>query len=295
MKKKKVTPFDIINTTIFVLLGLLCIFPFYYIFINTISGNDLVSNGTIMFLPKKIHFNNYLEVFKIQGLFPAFFVSVARTVVGTGFTVIAATFLGYAMTKQEFWKRKFWYRFIIITMYLNAGIIPAYINMKNLGLLNSFWVYVLPALATPFNVILTKTYIESIPESLEESAELDGAGYLKRFSYVVFPLAKPIVATVAIFAAVQQWNSFMDTVMYMTKNNFYTLQYILYKYLNEVNTLAQMMQQNASSITNSAQLGLTPVSIRFTITAVTVLPILMVYPFFQRYIVKGVMIGAVKG
>ncbi|HIU74889.1 MAG TPA: carbohydrate ABC transporter permease [Candidatus Pelethocola excrementipullorum] len=295
MKKKKVTTFDIINTFIFIFLALICAFPFYYIFINTISGNDLVAKGAITFIPKDIHLNNYLEVFKIQGLFPAFFVSVARTIIGTAFSVIAASFLGYAMTKKEYWNRKFWYRFIIVTMYLNAGIIPAYINMKNLGLLNNFWVYVLPALASPFNVILAKTYIESIPDSLEESAELDGAGYLKRFFYVVFPLSKPIIATVAIFSAVQQWNSFMDTVMYMTKNNFYTLQYILYKYLNEVNTLAQMMQQNATSITNSAQLTLTPASIRFTITAVTVLPILLVYPFFQRYIVKGVMIGAVKG
>jgi len=289
------TAFDIFNLCIFILLALACAFPFYYIFINTISGNDLVAKGAITFLPKDIHFNNYLEVFKIKGLFPAFFVSVARTLIGTGFTVISAAFLGYAMSKQEYWNRKFWYRFIVITMYLNAGIIPAYINMKNLGLLNSFWVYVLPALASPFNVILTKTYIESIPDSLEESAALDGAGYLKRFFYVVFPLAKPIVATVAIFAAVQQWNSFMDTVMYMTKGNFYTLQYILYKHLNEVNTLAQMMQQNSTAITSSAQLTLTPASIRFTITAVTVLPILLVYPFFQRYIVKGVMIGAVKG
>lgn len=295
MRKKKMTAFDIFNLCIFILLALACAFPFYYIFINTISGNDLVAKGAITFLPKDIHFNNYLEVFKIKGLFPAFFVSVARTLIGTGFTVISAAFLGYAMSKQEYWNRKFWYRFIVITMYLNAGIIPAYINMKNLGLLNSFWVYVLPALASPFNVILTKTYIESIPDSLEESAALDGAGYLKRFFYVVFPLAKPIVATVAIFAAVQQWNSFMDTVMYMTKGNFYTLQYILYKHLNEVNTLAQMMQQNSTAITSSAQLTLTPASIRFTITAVTVLPILLVYPFFQRYIVKGVMIGAVKG
>ncbi|KAF1303131.1 carbohydrate ABC transporter permease [Enterococcus sp. JM9B] len=295
MKKQKIGAFDIVNISIFILLALICIFPFYYIFINSISANDLVANGAISFLPKHVHFNNYLEVFKIQGLFPAFLVSIARTVVGTFFSVISAAFLGYALTKQEFWLRKFWYRFVIITMYLSAGVIPAYLNIKNLGLLNSFWVYVLPALASPFNMILAKTYIESIPPSLEESAELDGASYLKRFFYVVLPIAKPIIATIAIFAAVGQWNSFMDTVMYMTKNNYYTLQYILYKYLNEVNTLAQMMQSNSSNMVSSAQLTLTPASIRYTITAVTVLPILLVYPFFQRYIVKGVMIGAVKG
>lgn len=295
MKKQKTGVFDVFNITIFILLALICIFPFYYILINSVSANDLVSRGLIHFLPRNIHFNNYVQVFKIRGLFPAFLVSVARTFIGTLFSVASATFLGYAMTKQEFWMRKFWYRFIIVTMYLSAGIIPAYINVKNLGLLNNFWVYVLPALASPFNVILAKTYIESIPASLEESAELDGAGYLTRFFYVVLPLAKPIVATIAIFSAVAQWNSFMDTVMYMTKNNFLTLQYILYKYLNEVNTLAQMMQNNASTVTNTAQLALTPASIRYTITAITVLPILLVYPFFQRYIVKGVMIGAVKG
>lgn len=295
-RKQKVGAFDIINLSIFMIFALICIFPFYYIFINSISANDLVAKGVIHFIPHNIHFNNYLEVFKIDGLLPSFFVSVARTVIGTIFSVFSATFLGYVMTKQEFWHRKFWYRFIIITMYLSAGIIPTYINIKNLGLLNNFWVYVLPTLASPFNMILAKTYIESIPDSLEESAELDGAGYLTRFFYVVLPLAKPIVATIAIFTAVAQWNSFMDTVMYMTKNNFYTLQYILYKYLNEVNNLAQMMQQSGgANIVTSAQMTMTPASIRYTITAVTVLPILLVYPFFQKYIVKGVMIGAVKG
>lgn len=294
-RRKKITAFDIINPIIFLLIALVCVFPFYYIFINTISDNTLVARGAVNILPKGIHFGNYAQVFQIDGLFSAALVSIARTVIGTLFTVISSGFLGYAMSKEEFWHRSFWYRFLIITMYLNAGIIPGYLNVKSLGLLNNFWVYVLPALSAPFNVILVKTYIESIPASLEESASLDGAGYLKRFWYVILPVSKPIIATVSIFSAVAQWNSFMDTVLYMTKNNFYTLQYILYKYLNEVNTLADLMKRNPSYAAGAAQTALTPVSVRFTITAVTVLPILMVYPFFQRYIVKGVMIGAVKG
>lgn len=287
--------FDFWNILFMLLFSLLCMFPFYYIFINSISNNDLVSRGAVMLYPRGIHFTNYRQIFQIDTLVPAAMTSVARTIIGTGFSLISSSFMGYAMTKDEYWMRKFWYRFLIVTMYFSAGVIPAYINIKNLNLLNSFWVYVLPALVSPFNMILVKTYIESIPSSLEESAAIDGAGYLKRYFRVILPLSKPIISTVTIFAAVGQWNSFMDTVMYMTRNNHYTLQYVLFRYLNEVNSIAEIMKRNPSFANMTVERALTPVAVRYTVTAVTVLPIIMVYPFFQRYFVKGIMIGAVKG
>jgi len=179
-------------------------------------------------------------------------------------------------------------------MYFNAGIIPWYLNMRMLGLINNFLAYILPAVCVPFFVILVKTYIESIPESLEEAAEIDGAGYLMRYLRIILPLTRPIIATIAIFAAVGQWNSFMDTVFLVTKKELYTLQFILYQYLNEANYLADQMRQNPNFINVAATYKLTPVAVRFTVSIITVMPILLVYPFFQKYFVKGIMIGAIK-
>lgn len=287
--------FNILNYSFFAIFALICIFPFYYILINSLSNNELVSQGRIMFLPNGIHFNNYVQVLKIKGLWSAVYISVLRTVVGTIFSIVSSSFLGYALSKEEYWKRKFWYKFIIITMYFNAGIIPWYLNMKTLGLTNNFLGYVLPALVAPFNVILVKTYIESISASMEESAEIDGASYLSRFIHIIFPLAKPIIATIAVFSAVGQWNSFTDTLMLVTDKSLFTLQYLLYQYLNEANALADAIRRNPAFAGVAASHQLTAISIKFTVSIVTVIPILLVYPFFQRYFQKGIMIGAVKG
>jgi len=298
MKKKKTTSeytFQILNYLIFTLFTLVCIFPFYYIFINTISDNHLVTTGKILFLPKGTHFTNYFEVFNMRGLGNAMLISIARTVLGTTLTLIGSCFLGYTLSKNEMWKRKLWYRFVVVTMYFNAGLIPWYVTMKNLGLTNNFLAYVLPGIVSPFFLILFKTYVESIPASLEESAQLDGAGYLIRFFVIVLPLAVPIIATIAVFASVGQWNSFLDTVFLMKKSNLFTLQYVLYQYLNEVNAIAATLRNSPTSQNIDPSKLLSPVSIRMTISMVVVLPILFVYPFFQRYFVKGIMIGAVKG
>lgn len=248
-------------------------------------------------LPKGIHFGNYVEILKIKGLDNSALISLGRTVLGTLGTLIGTCFLGYALSKQELWKRKFWYRFVIITMYFNAGIIPWYINMKNLGMLNNFWAYVIPSIVSPFSLILFKTYVESIPSSLEESADLDGAGYLKKFFIIIIPLSKPIIATIAVFSAVGQWNSFMDTLFLMTDSDLYSLQFMLYQYLNEANALADTLRQAASQGGSNIDVSalLTPTSIKMTVSMVVVIPILLVYPFFQRFFVSGIMIGAVKG
>lgn len=289
--------FNTLNYLFFGLFTLLCAFPFYYILINSISSNDLVAAGKVLFFPRGIHFTNYISAFMMKNMPSAVLVSVSRTVLGTVLVIIAATFPGYALSKPEFWQKKFWYRFIVSTMYFNAGIVPIYVMYKTIGLApNNYLVYLLPAMATPFNLILCKTYIESIPSSLEESAQIDGAGYLTVFIRIIFPLIKPIIATIAVFAAVQHWNSFMDTVMYISKTKLFTMQYTLYLYLSEANRLADLMRDNQEMMgeMNSASL-LTPTSVRITITMITVLPILCVYPFFQKYFLKGIMIGAVKG
>jgi putative aldouronate transport system permease protein len=290
------TLFDLLNIVFFTLFTISCIFPFYYLFINTISANDLASSGKILLIPREIHFGNYVEVFQLQGLLNATMISILRTVIGTALTVFASAFLGYAFCRLEFWYRKFWYRFVIITMYLNAGLIPWFLTMKELGLLNNFLVYILPTLVGPFYVILFKTYVEQIPPSLEESAQMDGAGYLVRFTQIILPLSMPIVATIAVFASVNQWNSFIDTLFLIRDKDLFTLQFLLYQYLSEVNAIASMLRMDASQASNIDPSKLmSPTSIRMTVTIVVLLPILFVYPFMQRYFVKGIMIGAVKG
>lgn len=287
--------FNIINYTVFILFTFICVYPFYFIFINTISANDLSENGQVILYPIQIHFDNYANIFSISGFGEATFITVMRTVLATAVTLVGSSLLGFLFTK-EMWHRKFWYRFLIITMYFNAGLIPWFMTMRTLGLTNNFLAYILPAVVSPFNVILVKTYIESTPVALQEAAEIDGAGIMTIFTKIVLPLCKPILATIAIFSAVGQWNSFQDTLILMTDSHLYTLQYILYVYLNQANSLALIVQNSmdVNTIQNAAT-QITPTAIKMTITMVVVFPILFVYPFFQRYFTKGIMIGAVKG
>ncbi|MNC11653.1 L-arabinose transport system permease protein AraQ [compost metagenome] len=292
--KEKFTLFHFFNYAVFTIITLICVFPFYYLFINTISNNDLSSRGLVMFYPKDLHFTNYTDVFKIPGLGQAALMSVGRTVIGTVLTVAASAFLGYLFTKQM-WGRKFWYRFLVITMYFNAGLIPWYLTMLNLGLTNNFAAYVLPFIVQPFFIILVKTFVESTPVALQESAQIDGAGYFKVFTSIIFPLITPILATIAIFSSVTQWNSFTDTLFLVTDQKLFTLQFILYRYMNEATSIAQLMKQSSGSMDLDLANMATPTSIRTTVSMVVVLPILLVYPFFQRFFVKGIMIGAVKG
>ncbi len=289
--------FTVANYTIFTIITVICIYPFYYLLINTISANDLSANGAINFLPKQIHMRNYIEVFKLKGLLPAAGISLARTAIGTSLTVLVSGFLGFMFTQNKMWARKFWYRFIIITMYFNAGLIPMFITMNTLHLTNNFLVYILPAIVQPFNIILAKTYIESIPTSLQEAAEMDGAGIVTVFRKVILPTSKPILATIAIFSAVAQWNSFQDTLIYVTDQKLYSLQYLLYCYINQANSLKALIMNSIGSSNNLMILATqqTPTSIRMTVTVIVVLPILFIYPIFQKYFVKGIMIGAVKG
>lgn len=303
-KKKKIKlttgdkTFSVFNYLFFALLTIVCVFPFYYIFINTISSNDLTSRGLITFLPAGIHFSNYVSALQISGLGQAAFISASRTVLGTVCTVVASAFLGYIFSKESMWGRKFWYRFVVITMYFNAGLIPWFLTMYNLHLTGNFLCYILPAIVQPFNIILVKTYVESTPPSLQEAAEIDGAGEFVIFTKVILPLITPILATIAIFAAVGQWNSYSDTLLLCsTTDNLYSLQFMLWKYINESNSLAALLRTDPSNYQFAKNLALqqTALSVRMTVSIIVVLPILCVYPFFQKYFVKGIMIGAVKG
>lgn len=299
-KKWDLTPgnviFNILNYLFFAVFTISCIFPFYYLFINTISDNDMVKKGQISLIPHGINLHNYIAMMNVSDLGNAFLVSIARTIIGTGLMVAASALVGYLVTKQEMWHRKFWYRFLVVTMYFNAGLIPTYLNFAMLGLTNTFWVYIIPAIVSPYNIILVKTYIESIPHEIEESAFMDGAGYWTIFHKIIWPLSKPILATITIFGAVGHWNSFQDSLIYNANSpSLYTLQHRLYVYLNSSSNLSALMN-GASAGDSTAVAGMLNTKvIQYTISMVTIIPILLVYPFMQRYFEKGIMLGAVKG
>jgi len=289
--------FNSLNYVFFGLFTIICVFPFYYLFINTISDNELVRRGLINFWPSHIHFDNYTKLTAVNDLVNAFFVSISRTVIGTVLSVVASGFIGYLMTKKELWLRKFWYRFMIITMYFSAGIIPWFTNMQMLGLTNNYMAYILPGIVNIFNILMVKTYIESIPKDLEESAEIDGASFMIVVRKIIFPLSKPILATIAVWSAVINWNSFMDSLILMTAApSLYTLQHRLWIYLNTTSNLQALMSTNTSSVNASVVESVLNIKVvKFTIAMVTAIPILIVYPFMQRYFEKGIMMGAVKG
>ena len=283
--------FEVFNYTFFILFTVVCILPFWYVFAYTLSDPQEAQLGITM-VPRGLTLFNYIQILQLPGIYMAAFISVARTVSGTFLHVLACAFFAYLVTKHDMYFRKFIYRATIITMYLSAGLIPYYLWIGMLGLRNTFWVFIIPGMIGAFSIILIKTYIEQLPASLEESATIDGAGYVKVFFFIILPLSKPILATIALFAAVGHWNSFLDAFLFTTDTRLRPLQLLLWHMLNQAAATARMLTPEEMGI--RAQ-QLTPVSLRMTITMVTIIPIIFVYPFAQRYFTRGLLIGAIKG
>lgn len=289
--------FNIINYTLFALFMLICIFPFYYIFINSISSPEAVTSKSVTFWPQGFSLETYKSLLEVKDIGQAFLVTVSRTVIATALMVVASGIIGYLVTKQEMWHRKLWYRLLVVTMYFNAGIIPWYMNMAMLGLTNNYMAYIIPSIVAPYNIILVKTYIESIPAEMEESAFIDGAGYAMIFRKIIWPLSKPILATITIFGAVGNWNSFTDSLMLMgSAPQLQTLQHKLYNYLDSASDLKAIMQNPSSEAVRRAMDNASFANvIKYTVSMISIIPILIVYPFMQRYFEEGIMLGAVKG
>lgn len=288
---KSGTVFTIINTVILFVSSIIYLYPFYYIFIYSISNPTKAQSGVTLF-PRGFTLDTYLRVFLLNGLYNATIISILRTVIGTVITVFCCSLFAYFMTIEKYPFRKYLYRFIVITMYFNAGLIPWYVLMKFLHFNDSFLLYILPSAMNAFFVILIKTFIEQLPKSLEESAKLDGAGYLTIFFKIIFPISTAIIATIAVFAAVNQWNTWFDNYLLVNNRRLYVLQYLLYNLLEESSNIARSTNE-----LNRGELAtkMTPESIKMTITMVVTLPILFVYPFAQRYFTKGIIMGAIKG
>lgn len=295
VKKKKSTGDAIADFLIYLIsliFIILCIYPFYYIMIYSISDPNLAASGMVI-LPKGFSLETFRGIFRLNDIPTAFVVSVLRSIIGTVLTIAGSSFFAYLVTNQNMFGRKFVYRFVILTMYINAGLIPWYMTMKLYGLQNNFLLYVVPGIVTAYYVILIKTYMEQLPKELEESAKIDGAGIFRIFAKIIFPLSKPIIATIAVYAIVGHWNSWTDNYFLVTNAKLQTLQMVLYNYLNQANRFQNM---SSSALDSSAAVSMiTPTSIKMCITVIVVIPIMCVYPFLQRYFVKGIMMGAVKG
>lgn len=265
-----------------------------YPVLNTlaVSFNDGIDTvrGGIHLIPRKFTLQNYYTVLHKQNMVTGAYITVLRTVVGTFLALAANALLAFVVSRKRFLFKSQLSLFWVITMYVNGGLIPTFLLYKNLHLTGTFWVYVIPGTVSAFNMLVLRTYMVGLPDSLEESAQLDGAGYMTIFVKIISPLCKPVYATVALFVAVGQWNSWFDAMLYNRMSDKYTtLQYELMKLLSSV------MQQSGSadSARNSAN-SITPASIRAAATIATMLPIVCLYPFLQRYFVTGLTIGGVK-
>ena len=282
--------FNVFNILFFLVIITLCLYPLWYIFIQSLSSGPLAVNAVAW--PINFTLKNYADIFKSGDVPHAFLISVLRTSIGTACTLLACMLLGYLFSKADMPLRKVMYRILIITMYVSGGLIPTYLVYKAYRLTNSFLVYILPAVVDAYYVILIKTYVEQLPISVEESAMIDGAGTMCIFLKIILPMSLPIVATIAIYASVGQWNSWFDNHIYAISNKkILTLQYMLYRYLQEAESIVRELKERDPG----AAVPITPRGVRMTVTMITVVPVLCIYPFFQRYLIKGLMIGAVKG
>ena len=283
--------FTVINTIIMVLFVIITLYPV----LNTLAvafndGTDSLRGG-IHIWPRVWTLKNFTTVLHKENLLTGAKISVARTVIGTALSVFLNAVLAFIISRKEFIFRRSLSLFWVITMYVNGGMIPVFLLYKALGLTNSFWVYVIPGAISCYNMLVIRTYMtNSIPNSLVESAQIDGAGYTTIFLKIISPLCKPVYATVALFAAVGQWNSWFDAMLYNRMSDKYTtLQYELMKLLSSVTnqgTSAEAMKNAAGAVT--------PTSVRAAATILTMLPIICLYPFLQRYFVAGLTLGGVK-
>lgn len=290
--------FTTLNTTFLVLLSVLMVYPL----LNTLAvsfndGMDAVRGG-IGIWPRVFSLQNYEVVFNMSTLYQAFFMSVLKTVVVVATNLLFTSMLAYALSRNEFIFRRPITLIFVLTMYFDAGLIPNYLLIKDLGLLNSFHAYWVPTIISAFNLILLRTYMKSIPEEVIESARMDGAGEFRTWWQIVMPLCKPTLAVVGLFVAVGSWNSWLDTLLYNSGEQWLsTLQYELQKLLSSsmnAGVNSGGVAGSAASVAAGGQVT-TPIALRSAITMVAAVPILFVYPFLQKHFVSGLMIGSVKG
>ena len=286
--EKKAQPFDYVLIVVFILIIIATVYPFLNVL--AISLNDPIDTmrNVNFIIPRKFTLSNYTYVFTENNLLQPFMMSVARTLIGAAAGVICTAMIGYVLSRKDFYFNKPFTIIFVITMYVSGGMVPEYLLLtRTLKMGNSFSIYILPGLIWVYNVILVRSFIEGLPNALQEAAMLDGANDFKIWYKIILPLCKPVLATVALFVAVGQWNSFMDTYLYARE--LPTLQYVLYEIMEKAS-----IEIDPHGDTEAAKNAVSPLSVRMAITIIATVPILIVYPFLQKYFVGGMTIGAVK-
>jgi len=290
--------FDIINISFFVIVGFLTLYPFWNILVLSFNDATDAMTGGIYLWPREFSLSCYQYIFTSDKNLPiAFFNSVLRTVLGTALSVLSTTLVSYVLSRKDFVARRLFSTLFIISMYFSGGLIPFYILIKQLHLMNNFLVYIIPPfMSTPglisaFYLIIMRTFIQDIPPSLQEAASVDGANDFQIFAKIIFPLCKPVVATIALFIAVAQWSSWQDTYFFTSMSpNLTTLQFEMVKIITQASSLTNMQYVGPGA----SQVSITPTAIQDCIIIIATVPILVIYPFLQKYFVTGLTIGAVK-
>ncbi|MFE5322770.1 carbohydrate ABC transporter permease [Paenibacillus sp. NPDC056579] len=283
--------FDITNYTLLSILLLLVIYPLYFVVTASITDPDLVYSGKLLFFPEQITLDGYKRLLSEASIWLGFRNSLLYTVVGTAINVVLTVSAGYALSRTDLVGRNVFMFLLVFTMFFGGGLIPTYLLVKDLGLLNSIWAMVIPNAVSVFNVIITRTFFQSnIPGEVLESAMLDGCTNMKFFFKIAIPLAMPIVAVMVLFYAVGHWNSYFQALIYLKSNDMQPLQVILRNILimNEGSDLQDMVD-------GSQQQQKRMELMKYGIIIVSSLPVLVLYPFLQRYFVKGALVGSLKG
>jgi putative aldouronate transport system permease protein len=290
--------FHSLNTCFLLLLSFITLYPFWTTV--AVSFNDALDaiRGGITFFPRKFSLFNYEVIFRTGAIPHAFFISVARTVINLGTSVFFTALVAFTLSRREYVLSKPLTFILILSMYINAGLIPTFLLIKNLGMYGTFWVYIVPGIVNAFNFVVMRTYMRTIPESIIESARIDGYGDFYIFIRIVFPLCLPVLATIGLFVAVGSWNAWFDTMIYNSGDErLHTLQYKLMEYLQSSQSHGKASDAGAMALSAGAGGGsgmVTPMSIRAAITVIAAAPILLIYPFMQRYFVVGLNVGGVK-
>lgn len=279
--------FNLINKIILTIITFIIIFPLWNVVVNSFSSATAVASGKSIFWPAEFSTANYKAVFSDTSIWNALFISIAKTVIGVLLHVFFCAMVAFGMSKSDLKGRKLYTVMGVVTMFFSGGMIPTYLLMKSLGLLNNFLVYIIPALFSYYDMIILMNFFRQLPQSLEESAKIDGAGYWRVFLTIALPLSKPALATIALFHGVSQWNDFMTAKMYILNEKLYPLQMKLYEII---------VQSQMSAMRNPTGVEITTTSrgIQLATIVVTTVPILIIYPLLQKHFVSGIMIGAVK-
>ncbi|MBM7564788.1 carbohydrate ABC transporter permease [Paenibacillus sacheonensis] len=298
MRLRRISPFDWLNYTVLALLGFSMIYPFIYILVYSLNDGKDSMMGALYFFPRKFTFDNYSQVFDNPKIWAAYKITLMRTLLGTFLSVLLSTLMAYALSKKTLPGRTFFTFYIFLPTIFSAGFIPYFITLQKLHLINTFWVYVIPSLFSFMHIVIIRTFLQGIPEELEESARIDGYGDFQIFTRIILPLSGPVLATIGLFVGVAHWNDWFTGAYYVSNKDLIPVQTMLQQMLTEAEALsnaAQQASQNGGQTINVNGAGSTPESLRMALLVIAVFPILCVYPFLQRFFVKGTMIGSVKG